>query len=90
MSGDFFADARDLVDKSPLRDKGKFVLNIRYAISEEGALFEMVFFPDSARPRIVAKWVIDLMKMAEEGASHRELIQKGLDSLHEAFQARGD
>lgn len=89
MSGDFFADARDLIARSPLRDKGWFVVDVRYAANDEGALFKLTFFPDNARPRIVAKWIIDLMQMAEEGATHRELIQKGLDAIQEAYTARG-
>lgn len=86
---DFFSDVRDLVDQSPLKGKGTFVLDVRYALSDEGALFEMTFFPGMDRPRIVAKWIIDLMRMAEEGATHRELVQKGLDAVHEAYLARG-
>jgi hypothetical protein len=86
---DFFADVRDLTEKSPLYGLGKFVLDIRYALGEEGALFEMVFFPSGDRPKIVAKWIIDLMKMSEEGATHRELVQQGLNAIHEAYKAQG-
>jgi hypothetical protein len=89
MIGDLFADVRDLVEKSPLHGRGTFLLNIRYAVDDHGVLFELVFFPDQDRPKIVAKWLIDLMKLAEEGATHRELVQSGLDAVHEAYLARG-
>jgi hypothetical protein len=86
---DFFRDVQELTEKSPLYGKGKFVVAIRYALDEEGALFEMIFFPHGERPKIVAKWIIDLLKMSEEGATHRELFQQGLKAIHEAYDARG-
>ena len=86
---DFFADVRDLTDRSPLKGKGDFTLNLRYSLSDDGVLFELVFLPLGSRPRITAKWIIDLLKMSEEGATHRELVQKGLDAIQEAFVLRG-
>lgn len=84
---DFFSDVLDLASKSPLFGTGKFLLNVRYALEEEGALFELSFTPEE-KTQIVAKWIIDLPSMHEEGATHRELFQKGLDAIHEAYQVR--
>lgn len=87
---DFFSDVRDLTEKSPLYGSGQFVLNVRYAISDEGALFEMIFFPNNeGSTKITAKWLIDLPVMHEEGGTHRELVQKGLSAIQEAYVLRG-
>jgi hypothetical protein len=84
---DFFSDVLELIEKSPLYGKGAFLLNVRYAVDDEGVIFELTFSPEGDS-EIKAKWIIDLPAMHEEGATHRELVQKGLDAIYEAFRAR--
>lgn len=86
---DFFSDVRTLTEGSPLHADGRFILGVRYPVDEDGCLFEMHFYPNGGQPKITAKWMIDLPSMHEAGATHRELVQKGLDAIHEAYKARG-
>jgi hypothetical protein len=85
---DFFADTRTLVERSPLTTEGTFRVCIRYSLDQDSALFEMNFIPKDDGNPITAKWIIDLLKMSEEGDTHRELVKKGLDAIHEAYRAQ--
>jgi hypothetical protein len=86
---DFFSDVHELIEASPLWSRGTFVLHIRYAVSDNGVLFELIFTPEGDKPKFVAKWIFDLLKIAQAGETHRDLVQKGLDSIYEAYKLRG-